>query len=207
MKKKFIAFFLFIMLLSHITSCDKNENSLSTPVFSEAFTTVKESDPELTDKQIQSIISKLPSEQYEQYPFLHCVPLSASLYKNGKIISIDINDPRLIKLCNLYNNSVYYNQYAYTQGLLDWSYLQEHILNEDFRLELKFKPTVESTSLVYDTCITMYDTIIVTNTYMGFVLIANDLPGYEGEEDMYPVKSVGHSPLFESYRWLDLFGF
>ena len=42
-------------------------------------------------------------------------------------------------------------------------------------------------------------------------LLAHDLPGYEGQEDKYPFKAVGHYPLFagpgRDYFWLDLFGF
>lgn len=47
--------------------------------------------------------------------------------------------------------------------------------------------------------------------YKEFTLLAHDLPGYEGQEDKYPFKAVGHYPLFagpgRDYFWLDLFGF
>ncbi len=158
----------------------------------------------LSDDEIKSIISKVPTDRYEIYPALHNIPLSATLYKNGEVIDIDLNDPRLIGLINLYNNSVYYRQYSYSQGLVDIDSLEEHVLYEDFRLELKYNPYYSD---MYDTCITLYDTFIITNGYFEFNLIAHDRPGYEGSEDMYPFRAVSHSPLHAHYPWLELFGF
>ena len=112
---------------------------------------------------------------------------------------------------NCYNNSIYYNQYAYTQGLLTIDYI-EKVCSEPFRLELTFDTTDRGTKIpydTYDTYIQTYDTFIIANK--EFTLLAHDLPGSEGQEDKYPFKAVGHNPLFagpgRDYSWLDLFGF
>ena len=169
------------------------------------FSKVVESEDQLTDNEMKSIIHNLPDDKYETYPDLHNIPLVATLYKGDEVISIDLDDARLIRIINLYNNSVYYSQYAYTQGLLNINYLEKEVLNEDFRLVLTFSTKSNNNSIRYDTNIQAYDTIIITNK--GFVLIGHNLPGYEGQEDEYPFRSVGHDPLYYNYRWLDLFGF
>ena len=85
----------------------------------------------MTDNEMKSIIHNLPDDKYETYPDLHNIPLVATLYKGGEVISIDLDDARLIRIINFYNNSVYYSQYAYTQGLLNINYLEKEVLNED----------------------------------------------------------------------------
>ena len=160
----------------------------------------------LTDNEIKEIVSKVPSDKYEAYPHLHNVPNSATLYKGNEIISIDVKDPRLIQLINFYNNSVYHNQYSYTQGLLNLKYLEENVENNNFRLELKYTPYTDTSTVPYDTTITLSDTIVVTNN-CGFLIIAHDRPGYEGLENEYPFHAVGHEPLHYNYCWHDLFGF
>lgn len=141
---------------------------------------------------MKSVISSLPADRYETYPNLHNVPLTATLYKDGKEIPVDLKDKRLIRLMNFYNNSIYYNQYAYTQGLLTIDYI-EKACSEPFRLELTFDTTDRGTQNSYDTNIQAYDTFIIANK--EFTLLAHDLPGYEGQEDKYPFKAVGHNPL------------
>ena len=101
--------------------------------------------------------------------------------------------------------------HPYTQGLLTIDYI-EKVCSEPFRLELTFDTTDRGTKIpydTYDTYIQTYDTFIITNK--NFTLLAHDLPGYEGQEDKYPFKAVGHYPLFagpgRDYFWLDLFGF
>ena len=183
-----------------------NENEfssedLTTSIYSaNAFFQVKSTDPPIEKLNI----SDIPAEKYEKYPSLHSIPLSATLYKNGEVVSVDIRDPRVVKLMNLYNNSVYYDQYAYTQGLLDVDDIEE-VLTEDFRLELTFSHNKNASIDKYDTNIQAYDTFVITNEW--FVLLGHDLPGYEGQEEKYPFRAVGHSPLFYDYCWLDLFGF
>lgn len=178
----------------------QNPNFAYSPFF-----TVVEGADKLTDDEMKFILLNLPADKYEIYPNLHNVPLTATLYNGDDVVPIALNDPRLIKLVNLYNNSVYYRQYYYTQGLLNIEYLEKEVLNEDFRLVLTFSAKNTGDSVSYDTNIQAYDTIVVTNKW--FVLLGHDLPGYEGQEDKYPFRAIGHTPLFNDYCWLDLFGF
>ncbi len=178
----------------------RDQNFSSSP-----FSAVAEGMDKMTDDEVRAIVLDLPADKYETYPNLHNVPLTATLYKGDEVIPIDLKDSKLIKLINFYNNSVYYHQYAYTQGLLDIDHLEKEVLKEDFRLVLTFKTKNNSTSSSYDTNIQAYDTIVVTNK--EFVLLDHDLPGYEGQSDKYPYRAVSHIPLFNNYCWLDLFGF
>lgn len=211
-----LSFALILTFLSVIASCKHKEatpheytseerEAMRNPSFSSSpFFAVKEGEKPLADSKMKSVISSLPADRYETYPNLHNVPLTATLYKDGKEIPVDLKDKRLIRLMNFYNNSIYYNQYAYTQGLLTIDYI-EKACSEPFRLELTFDTTDRGTQNSYDTNIQAYDTFIITNK--NFTLLAHDLPGYEGKEDRYPFKAVGHNPLFKDYSWLDLFGF
>ncbi len=156
----------------------------------------------LSEKKLQAIISNVPSDKYESFKGLHGAPLTATLYKDGEVTSLDVNDPRIIRLMNLYNNAVYNSQYSYTQGLLSIDYMSK-VTSEEFRLELTFTPS--SGYAYYDTNILRYSTFIITNSQ--FFLINYDMPGYEGEEDRYPYLARGHSPLHDHYAWLDLLGF
>ena len=187
-------------------TCDTIENNTekSNEQFSSSpFADIDENPKGLTDGELKLVLSKVPCDRYEIYPNLHNVPVSATLYKNGEAISIDVNDPRLIKLINLYNNSVYYSKYFYTQGLLNIDYI-EKVLNND-RLEIIYTP-YDTQGWYYDTSITSCDTIVVTNK--GFVLIDHDnIPDYGDESYRYPFSAVGHSPLYADYFWLDLLGF
>ncbi len=178
---------------------------LTNPDFSASpYSNVEEGSEVLSNDEIKAIIANIPSDKYELYPSLHNVPVSATLYKGDEVISVDVNDSRLIQLVNFYNNSVYYSKYSYTQGLLDIGYI-EKVENENFRLELKYTPYKNSSTVPYDTTVTLCDTVIVTNEW--FVLIAHERPAYEGEESMYNFYAVGHMPLYYDYFWLDLFGF
>lgn len=207
MKKSTVLLILISVILSTIVGCNKKEANrlLNTNYSQSPYLDVIEGETTLTNSDLDNMISKIPSEQYEVYPELHNIPQSAKLYKNENVIEIDIADQRIIALINFYNNSVYHEQYAYTQGLLDIDYLNKNFTNEEFRLIITFTPNIAVTNSNYDTDITAYDTFIVTNK--GFALIAHELPGYEGQEDKYPFTAVGHFPLFGNYNWLDLFGF
>ena len=228
----FTSFALSVLFPIGLTACDhigndRNENGTSkqmetadlhsdkeytpeeletilNPSFSSSpFFNVVEGEDPLSVDVMRDAVHDLPPPPPETYPDLHTVPLTATLYKGDEVISIDLNDSRLIRMMNLYNNSVYYRQYAYTQGLLNINYLEE-VLNEEFRLVLTFR-TKNNDSIRYDTNIQAYDTMIITN--QGFVLIGHNLPGYEGQEDKYPFQAIEHTPLFNHYCWLDLFGF
>lgn len=191
---------------SEMSNSSNNVETLLNPNFSSfPFLCVAEGSDPLTDDEIRSMIRDLPGSQYETYPDLHNVPITATLYKDDEVISVDIDDTRLVSLINFYNNSVYHHQYSYTQGFLSIDYLETNVLNEDFRLVLTFATKNNAPPVSYDTEIQTYDTMVITNEC--FVLIGHDLPGYEDSEDRYPFASVGHIPLYNYYCWLDLFGF
>jgi len=188
-----------------VTLCENETRELLSQSFSPAaFFDHGEADADLTDEEIKSALSNIPTGQYEAYPDTHTVPVSATLYKDGKVVSIDPNDERLIRLTNFFNNCVYYSQCAYTQGLLPVDYIDNHVTGCDFRLELTYMPYGETPPAPYGTCTTICDTIVVTDE---FTLMAHDLPGYEGEGERYPFRAVGYSPLYGTYHFLDLFGF
>ena len=86
-------------------------------------------------------------------------------------------------------------------------YLEENVIGYDFRLELKYTPCSDISPSPYGKVTTGCDTIIVTNSFSGFALIAHEISGCEGEEEQYSYRAVGFSPLYHSYPWLDLFGF
>lgn len=201
MKKVLCLLLALILVLSVLCGCRKS--GIEKP-YTEIKTDTNNISVKFSDKEIQKIVSDIPHNKYEVYPALHSAPLTATLYKDGKTISIDTNDQRLIGLINLYNNAVYHNQYTYTQGLFSIEDLEEIVFSEEFKLELTYTPYRDE-SVTTPRRNTIYDTIIVTNK--EFVLIAHDLPGYETEEDKYPFKAVGHYPYFDDYPWLDLFGF
>lgn len=172
---------------------------------SDTFFHAEEGD-ELTNEEISSVISDIPSDQYEAYPDTHNIPLTATLYKDGKSISLERDDPRLIRLINFFNNCVYHSQCTYTQGLLSLETLENGITNDEFKLELTYAPYGSEGPSPYGKCTTRCNTIVITNAH-SFTLIAHDVPGYEGQEDQYPYRAVGFYPLYNHYSWLDLFGF
>lgn len=158
-----------------------------------------------TDLRVKFGMAKIPSDQYEVYPSTQNVPVSATLYKDGEALSVDVNDPKLIRLVNLFNNALYHEKCAYIQSYLSDTNLEE-ILGEDFRLELKYEPYGDVLPGPYVNDPTRFDTLIVTNSY-GFVLINHDQPAYSGDRPGYSVLAAGYSPFGWQCQWLDLFGF
>ena len=205
---KIFEFAIIILLVFSLFSCGAGNDETALPTFSteelnkildtsfspEPYVTLAEGLVELNEQELSEIISLVPKDKYEHYPELQIVPSKATLYKDGEEFSIDISDPRLIGLINLYNNSVYSMQYAYTQGVLDMN---------DLELYKSQEPRLE---LVYDTYENLwqatFDTIIVTNEW--FVCVSHDTPAYDG---LYPHTVFGRTPLYLEYCWLDLFGF
>lgn len=61
----------------------------------------------LSGEEIKALIADIPSDKYESYPDTHTLPISATLYKDGKSVSLDQGDPRLIRLVNFFNNCVH----------------------------------------------------------------------------------------------------
>ena len=216
MLRKIMFVFISLFLMATLIGCnnDTDASTGNTTLFdkseissgsfsSQPFSNISEGDI-LSDEKIQNLIANVPSDKYETYPDTQNMPISAILYKDGKEISIELDDERLIKLTNFFNNCVYYSKCAYTQGLLSTDYIEEYVTGCDFRLELKFVPYGEIGPSPYGTCTTMCDTIIITD---DFTLMAHDLPGYEGQSDTYPFRAVGFYPLYDEYNWLELFGF
>ena len=209
--RKLICFMISAFLL--LTFCGCVSESLETTdhwggdesvKYSDAPYRVVEEGQILTNEEIRAIVSLAPTNRYEEYPELHTAPITAMLYKGGEEAALDVNDKRIVGLMNLYNNSVCYGQYSYTQGLLPIDEIEKYS-SEEFRLVLTFEPDKETPVTGYDTNVLRCDTFIITNKW--FVIIAHDSPGYEGEEDRYPYAAYGHSPLHLDYPWLDLFGF
>ena len=218
--KNIFTVFLNIFLLLTLVGCNSseleseteikevNEELLKRDFASEAYFDRDELAPELSDEEFKAFISEIPNDKYEVYPTTHNIPLSATLYKDGRAISIDADDERLIRLINFFNNCVYYYKCSYTQGLLSKDYINDNVLGCEFRLELKYSPYGENAPSPYGNCTTKCDMIVITNsTTSSFTLISHDLPGYEGESEDYPFHAVGYYPLYNSYNWLELFGF
>ena len=202
MIKRIFIVLIWLFILATFIGCNggKGDTHSHDSIFD-----VKEGE-HLSNEEISAIISNIPSDKYESYPNMHTMPLSATLYKDGEKTSIDVDDPRLIRLINFFNQCVYYSKCAYTQGLYSLNDLEDGIVNGEFRLELTYAPYGTEAPSPYGKCTTMCDTIIITNTD-SFTLIAHDLQGYEGEEESYPDYAVGFFPLYYSSPWLDLFGF
>ena len=133
------------------------------------------------------------------------IPISATLYKDGETLSIDVNDPKLIRLVNLFNNALYHEKCAYVQSYLSDTHLEE-VSGEAFRLELKYESYGDVLPGPYVNNPTRFDTLVVTNTH-GFVLINHDQPAYSGGKPGYSVLAAGYSPYSWQCQWLDLLGF
>jgi len=158
----------------------------------------------LSDDEITALVEKIPSDKYESYPNTHNIPISATLYKNGEVISIDLYDERLIGLINMFNNSVYYSRCAYTQGLVTIGSAETQ-MNCDFRLELEYSP-YGNLPAPYGTCTTGCDTMIISK--YGFLMMAHDVPGYEHDPENYPFWIVIFDPwCMDYYNCLEVFGF
>lgn len=155
----------------------------------------------------KGIINRVPNDRYEEYPNLHNVPLSATLYKDSEVILIDANDSRLIRLINLFNNALYCDDCVYIQSFLSDEYLEENVINEEFRLEIKYEPYGDERPGPYENEPTQFDTIIITGNY--FVLINHDYPmtSWNSETEHYSLLAAGYCPYDWWVSWLDLFGF
>ena len=214
MRKRISILVISLLILLSFSGCDDaaplSSEETTAPLCesfeSDVYFDVEEGE-RLSDEELREPLSLIPSDKYEAYPDTHNIPISATLYKNGEIVSLKTDDPRLIKIINFFNNCVYNSKCAYTQGLLPLDYLEKNVLSSSFRLELKYTPSSDKAPSPYGTDTAGCDTIIITNSFSDFTLIAHDIPGYEGQEEQYPYHAVGFSPLYESYPWLDLFGF
>ncbi|MBQ7378834.1 MAG: hypothetical protein IJW70_04035 [Clostridia bacterium] len=218
MPKKIFVFLILLLLTVVLVSCHNvpsdHQSTSSAPekeivggVFSVTpFFDIQEG-TRLSDTELKTVIASIPRDTYEAYPATHGAPLTATLYKDGEVITIDPNDPRLIALTNFFNNCVYHSKCSYTQGLLSIGNIEEDVMGADFRLELTYTPYGDKGPMPYGNETSGCDTIIFTNFNGNVTLIAHDLPGYEGQEDQYPYLAVGFAPLYGSYPLLELFGF
>lgn len=159
---------------------------------------------------IHKVLSKVVSNKYEAYPGLHVAPISATLYKGGEAVQIELTDPRLIRLVNLFNNSLYYEDCEYLLSYLTEEDLKKDVMSEDFRLELKYEPFGDTYPAPYENMPTQFDTVIVTNSSSEFVLInhSHKITLYDGKES---VLAAGYYPLTypvnDISAWLESFGF
>ena len=171
----------------------------------EPFLNIEESASPLSDDEIKDIINEISTKKYDVYPNLHNIPLAATLYKYGEVISIDIRDPRLIRLINFFNNSLFYEKCEYSLSHLDQDDLED-IMSDEFRLELKYEPYGENVPTAYENQPTLFDTIVVHGGL--FALINNDFPWYYGDE-LIPFKGNYYLPygMRQPSGWLELFGF
>ena len=198
MKKWYLILSIFL-ILSILAGCTKTDYSTA-PFFK-----TEGADFSPTDLRVKLGMAKIPTDQYETYPSMQNVPISATLYQDGKAQSIDVNDPKLIRLVNLFNNALYHEKCAYVQSYLSDTYLEE-VSGEAFRLELKYEPYGDVLPGPYVNNPTRFDTLVVTNTH-GFVLINHDQPAYSGGKPGYSVLAAGYSPYSWQCQWLDLLGF
>ena len=215
MIKKIFVLFLSLLLLLLLVGCDKaqyetaqsqhidenlKEKLLSDSFSAAPFSDVNEIEAPLSEKEMLAIISQIPSDEYEIYPDTHAIPMSATLYKNGEVISIALDDSRLIQLTNFFNNCVYHSKCSYLQGLYSSDDIEE-ILSAPFRLELTYVPYGDPAS-PYGKETTGSDMFVVTNSITA---IAHDRSGYD--EENYPYYATGFWPLYHEYNLLELFGF
>ena len=190
---------------STTTECEQIDENLKEKLLSDSFSAtpfsnVNEIEAPLSEEKILAIISKIPSDKYEVYPNTHAIPMSATLYKNGEVIFIALDDSRLIQLTNFFNNCIYYSKCSYLQGLYSLDSVED-ILSTQFRLELTYVPFGDPAS-PYGKETTGSDMFVVTNSITA---IAHDRSGYD--EENYPYYATGFWPLYGAYNLLELFGF
>ena len=164
-------------------------------ISSEPYVTIDKKNIEQETSQIDwdTVIKKIPSDYYEQYPGQLSAPLTATLYKNGETIPLDIYDPRLVRLLNFYNNSVYYRNHSYTQGSYNSEY--PYANTYEYRLMLTYAPIHSSMEDSFD------KQIVYGSAFIG---VRSNIPF--GDD---PFSTFGRWPLkslISGIEWLPLFG-
>ena len=138
----------------------------------------------------EAILAQIPTDRYELYPGLNGAPTTATLYKDGESISIDVYDPRLVRMINFYNNIVYHQKHAYTQGRYSDEYYNE-LASSDFRLVLTYENDYPDKQIICG---------------HHFIDVYSNLNAIE---DTAP--ALGRFPLYVRMRddvvWLTVFGF
>ena len=142
------------------------------------------------------IINSIPGESYIQIDGFHSTPVSATLYKNSEHINLSINDPRLIRLLNFYNNEVYCGIYSHSQGTANELYEDEQYC--DFRLEITFLPNQSE----HNSSESSFDKIIVIN---GHFYCFRTYAHFE----KYSYSAFLRIPLYDvgNLNWLSVFEF
>lgn len=202
MKTRFTILLLVVMCL--LVACDNGNSATNSTTVEASPTTTPSSVTRKTpyisgtpDENIDwdNVLATIPSDEYEVYPGLHSKPLSATLYKNGEITELDINDPRLIQLLNFYHNAVYYRIHAYSQGPATEYY--EEVKDASFKLELIFVQNMTDDSIE-----TSFDKIVVIDT--NVFGIRTNIPFGDYDYSVY-----SRNPLYyqEGISLLELFGF
>lgn len=144
----------------------------------------------------EKTLQDIPCDAYIPLQGFHTAPLSATLYKDGKEIELDVNDPRLIRFLNFYNNVVDCGVYSLSQGTANAEY--EMTRQCDFRLELLFTPVKSGTQTIensFDQMLIAKGEVFGVRTYTAF-----------GDDDYaaflrIPLHRVG------DLNWLTVFGF
>ena len=153
-------------------------------------------------EQWETLLSQIPSDRYEDYE-VNLRPLSATLYKNGEVISLDTEDARLVRLVNYFNNALSSNQCIYVQSYLS---AEKCSIGEDFRLELTYEPQGNVKPGPYEDAPTKFDMIVVTNASFMFTLIDHTTPISYGDTS-YPFLAAGYIPYEREGKCLEMFGF
>lgn len=193
--KKMALLLMVICLLVCLCSCPEETSFFTTYPFTEVDRT--------DDVQWQTKLSKIPSDYYEDYT-VDLKPLTATLYQNGEVISIDVTDERLVRLLNYFNNALFHNQCAYTQSYVSPA---DCGLDDAFRLELTYEPYGDVRPGAYENEPTKFDMIVVTNSSFDFMLIDHDTPISYGETT-YPFLVAVYIPFEEKQgACLEMFGF
>ena len=189
---------------------DSEEPNVSAEFSTIPFLDINEGDSKPPIEEIRSAIEAIPCDKYECYPSLQIAPVSATLYKDGEVISIGINDPRLIRLINFFNNALHHDKCAYILAFLSEDYLEENVNNANFRLELKYKPFGSVMPSPYENAPTNYDTAIITGYYSSFyfTLINKNSPITDGKGGIvHPITAATYEPYFNCNITLADFGF
>ena len=154
---------------------------------------------------MSAILKKIPDDYYETYPKMYTVPTSATLYKNGEVIILEADDPRLVKLINFYNNMVYHQCHIWSRGFMSpkeyntWS-------SQPFKLELTYNPSSElgDYNRYHDKVTIASKTYLDGSQNCYFIKVSSETPV---ELHGYPYKAVEEAPLAFSVNWLQVFGF
>ncbi len=94
-----------------------------------------------------TLLPKIPDDHYIEYPDVHTIPVTATLYKDGTETALDPYDPRLVRLINFYNNALYHYNFYQTFGGLPPEQYQPMLERDSFRVELTYVPRSDSKSL------------------------------------------------------------